>query len=423
MDLAPIILFCYNRPEHTKKTIEALKNNELAKDSIIYIFLDGPKKEHDKENIRQVERIIENISGFKEYRIFKSKKNKGLANSIISGVSQIINKHEKVIVLEDDIVTSFQFLTFMNEALEYYEYDDKIYSVGGYNIPIKIPKTYNESVYLSIRAMCWGWGTWKNRWEKVDWEVKDYSIFKNNRRMIDNFNQGGDDLSSMLRQQVDGKLDSWYIRWTYNQYKLQQYSILPTISLVNNIGFDNSGVHCGKTNRYDISLNEKFEWKLNHNLEINEDLINNMRIFFSPIYGEKLIEQKEKMINTYQKRYNFTNKWISSLISNKCVSELLIKKYNIDTVSIYGYGIIGQNLYKQLKKENLLNVHWIVEEEEKKYTDNISCISLENYLKKNKDEILVISLLEEYDDITKKIKSEDTSTKVISIEECMNEDY
>jgi len=152
MKLSPIVLFVYNRPEHTKKTIEALQKNELAKDSELFIYYDGPKNEDIKEKVNEVREYIKGIQGFKKITIIERDKNFGLANNMIQGVSEIFNTFEKVIVLEDDLVTSKYFLKFMNSTLEFYNGIDKIFVVSGYSHNVKIPKKYFYDVYSSYRS-------------------------------------------------------------------------------------------------------------------------------------------------------------------------------------------------------------------------------------------------------------------------------
>jgi len=251
---SPIILTVYNRPIHTKKTVQALLRNKLASKSILYIYSDYPKKEEHREDVRKVREYIHTIKGFKEIHITERKQNYGLAKSIIQGVTEVINKHDKVILIEDDLVTSPMFLTYMNNMLDKYKDEKKIYSITGYNFPpklMRIPKDYKYDIYFSPRAGSWGWATWKDRWEKADWEVKDYKEFLKNRQLQKEFNKGGDDMTDMLIKQMNGELDSWAIRWCYTHFKKNAYCIYPVKSYVDNIGMDGSGVNCGETNRYD----------------------------------------------------------------------------------------------------------------------------------------------------------------------------
>ncbi|MDH3269365.1 MAG: glycosyltransferase, partial [Ignavibacteria bacterium] len=192
-NFAPIVLFVYNRPEHTKRTVESLLNNTLINNSTLFIFSDGPKNDKDLKNVEEVKDYIRTIKGFDKIEIIEREKNFGLANSVISGVTQVIESYGKVIVLEDDMISSPYFLKYMNEVLNFFEYDQRIFSVTGYTFPIKIPEYYKYPVYLSSRSSSWGWGTWKNRWEKADWEIKDFQSFINDKSRVESFNKGGDD--------------------------------------------------------------------------------------------------------------------------------------------------------------------------------------------------------------------------------------
>lgn len=290
-NLAPIVLFVYARPEHTKNTIEALSKNELASESQLWIFSDNAKKEKAIENVEKVREYIHSIENknlFKSVKIIEAEKNKGLANSIIEGVTKIIDEYGKVIVLEDDLVTSKYFIKFMNEALDFYERNDSIWSISGYNLPIEIPKDYMKEVYLSYRGCSWGWATWKDRWNTVDWKVEDYKSFKHNYFKRKRFNRGGPDMSQMLDNQMQGKCDSWAIRWCYEQSKQNKYTIYPVKSLVDNQGLDGSGTHSGNIRDFDVVLNSNVP-KLDSNLKIDKELTKNFYKKFD--YG---IRQKIK---------------------------------------------------------------------------------------------------------------------------------
>ncbi|MFC6876172.1 sugar transferase [Flavobacterium myungsuense] len=262
MKLAPIVLFTYKRLDTLKKTINALASNSLALESDFIIYSDGPKNSLEEEVICEVRKYLKTISGFKTITIYESPLNKGLANSIINGVTEIINIHKKAIVLEDDLITSENFLYFMNSALEFYENNENVFSISGYGLKITIPKNYEYDVYFTPRGMSWGWATWKERWESVDWEIKDYQEFKSNRNDQKNFAVGGSDLCSMLEKQIARKIDSWAIRWYFNQYKKNQLTVYPIQSKVLNLGFDYLATHTNAYNRYktvfDTSRNENF---------------------------------------------------------------------------------------------------------------------------------------------------------------------
>lgn len=259
MDFAPIILFVYSRPWHTQQTVEALQKCELAAESILYIFADGPKKDasdETRQKIAEVRQYIHSIDVFKSIHIQESPTNKGLANSVIQGVNEVIEKHGKVIVVEDDIVAHPFFLRFMNETLNFYADDHRIYSIGGYNYNFQIPQSYKKDVYIVHRAESWGWATWLDRWNNVDWAVSDAVSFFESKRRQRKFNRGGNDMSSMLQAQLNGEIDSWAIRWDYHLYKHNAFCIRPIKSLVRNIGFDGTGIHCGTMETSDYTASE-----------------------------------------------------------------------------------------------------------------------------------------------------------------------
>jgi hypothetical protein len=297
-ELAPIVLFVYNRPWHTKKTIESLKKNELAGESELFIFADNTFDEKNKESVDAVRSFVKSIDGFKTVKIVERESNFGLANNVISGVTEVIDSYSKVIVLEDDIVCGRSYLSYMNKLLSYYQYNEEIYSVTGYTYPIMIPVNYKYDVYFSPRASSWGWGTWKDRWETVDWEVRDYGNFINNSKRIKSFNSGGDDLSKMLKKQMNGKIDSWSIIWSYAHFKNSSYCVFPTKSRLKNIGADRTGIHTNKTKKFDVELyEEETELNLTEEVIFDQVIINNFQKFFSQNKFKKIINKLNNLIS------------------------------------------------------------------------------------------------------------------------------
>lgn len=272
---APICMFTYNRLFETQRTIETLKKNYLAADSDLIVFSDGPKNDASIDQINQVRNYLQQITGFKSVRINESISNKGLANSVISGVSKVFEEYKNVIVLEDDLLTTPNFLSFMNQALDYYKNDLKIQTICGYSFYLK--NLSESDVYFQKRPFSWGWATWKNRWdenvfskEQIREEIKSDSVD------LKIFNKEfGKDISGMLLDSLYNKNDSWYARWTYNHFKNNTYSVYPSFSLVENIGHGaDSSTHCKGINSYTYHLdkgkNVNFKFKPFTGLNIKE---------------------------------------------------------------------------------------------------------------------------------------------------------
>ncbi len=293
IELAPIILFTYNRPWHTQRTVEALQKNELANKSELFIYSDAPKDEHARENVARVREYIRTVRGFKKVTIAKRSRNWGLADSIIDGVTKAVNEYGRVIVLEDDLVTSPYFLKFMNEGLEFYQDNPEIMSISGYTLPptcMRFPKNFTDDIYLNYRNSSWGWATWADQWSLVDWGVRDYHQFVNNSHQQKLFNRGGDDLTGMLKSQMEGEIDSWAIRFSYAHFRQGMYSICPRHSYVNNIGHDGTGTHCGETHIFENDLAKaKRTCTFIKDIQPHEDVMLEFRKFHSkkslPVLG------------------------------------------------------------------------------------------------------------------------------------------
>lgn len=267
---APILLFTYKRLDTLKRTVKALQENTLASQSILYIFSDASKKKEDEAIVGSVRSFLRTITGFKKVEIYESEKNQGLANSIIRGVSQKIKIYGKVIVLEDDLETTPNFLAFMNISLNKYENHNKVFSISGYSFNLGTKTAEESDAYFLNRGWSWGWATWKDRWEDVDWAVTSYNTFINDREARSAFALGGSDLNKMLDSQMAGQLDSWAVRWFYHQFRNAGLTLYPLYSKVFNDGFDQNATHTtGSNSRYlplldtelksDFSLPEKID--------------------------------------------------------------------------------------------------------------------------------------------------------------------
>lgn len=283
-DLAPIVLFVYNRPLHTSQTLEALKRNKLANKSTLFIFSDGAKTSLDKSAVDDVRNYLRDISGFSDVVIRQRKENYGLAKSVIEGIKEIFEDFEEVIVLEDDIVTSTKFLTFMNNSLKFYKDISSIYSISGYSFPILAPREYDKDIYFLQRSSSWGWATWKDRWEQALWENSFFKKKISDNKIRKNFNRGGSDLTPMLVKQINNKIDSWAIRWAFTHYLNNGNCIFPLKSLVKNIGTDATGTNFDrKTSKYNVELDySDKELKLTNLVHINADIERQVRKIVRP---------------------------------------------------------------------------------------------------------------------------------------------
>lgn len=271
--LAPIVLFTYKRLDTLKQTVEALQQNYLAADSDLYIFSDAAKGDLDSVGVTQVRNYIQLVSGFKSITIYESQLNKGLATSIIEGVSQILKDHEAVIVLEDDLVSTNNFLDFMNQSLLTFKNEEAVFSVSGFSFNLKTTDNYKYDTYFLNRGWSWGWATWRDRWDKIDWEIHDYSEFIKNRKAQKTFSEGGSDLNGMLKKQMNKELDSWAIRWFYNQYKYKGLTVYPVKSKILNEGFGENATHTkGSSRRYMpvLDIENKRSFNFASKIEITE---------------------------------------------------------------------------------------------------------------------------------------------------------
>lgn len=251
MKLAPIVLFVYNRPDHTLKTLQALQRNTLAAQSTLHIFADGPKENASAELLNKINTVRNIISAEKwcnEVVLHEFSTNKGLYRSIREGVTEILEQYGRVIVMEDDLQTSSAFLTYMNQALNFYADRKSVFSITGYNYPnskMSIPTDYQYDTYVSLRNGSWGWATWIDRWNQIDWDVKSYETIKNAPSIKEALNRMGDDEFEMLQMQQDGILNIWSIQFTIAHFINHAVAIIPCQSYVDNIGLDGTGENCG----------------------------------------------------------------------------------------------------------------------------------------------------------------------------------
>ncbi len=246
-EYAPIVIFAYNRLEHLQETLHALEQAEGAGDSEVFIYADGYKGDKDKEKVLAVHDFLkayEQKHPYKSLSVLCKEQNHGLEKSVIGGVGEVLEKYGRAIVLEDDLIVSKDFLCFMNQALEHYEKNKNIWQISAWTEDVPELKELKEDTYLWYRCNSWGWATWLNRWQKIDWEVRDYQSFRFSPKKRRKLNRGGADMADMLDMQMQGKIHSWAIRFAYAECKNNMLTVFPRATRVRNAGRDGSGTNC-----------------------------------------------------------------------------------------------------------------------------------------------------------------------------------
>lgn len=254
-NFAPIALFVYNRPQHTERTLKFLQQNTLAAESRLFIFSDGAKNSEDEEKVAQVRELIKRTDGFKSVEVINRKTNLGLANSVIDGVSYLVDLYKQVIVLEDDLITSPHTLTYFNESLERYRHQEQVMHIGAYMYPLEA-KNLPEAFFYRA-ATSWGWATWDRAWQhfepNIDTLIAQFDTKKRQAFTIDHS-------MNFWKQMIEfkkGKNNSWAIRWYASIFLKNGLTLNPSQSLVNNIGHDGTGIHSGINDIYNVIINPK----------------------------------------------------------------------------------------------------------------------------------------------------------------------
>lgn len=274
MNLAPIVLFVYNRPEHTRQTLEALMANELAAESTLIVYADGPKPGADQKLLSQIaetRRLIKERAWCKEVVLIESDTNKGLARSIVQGVTEVSDKYGKVIVLEDDIVTSKGFLKYMNDALTVYENEQQVMEISGFMFPVE-SQNLPDTFFYNANS-CWGWGTWKRSWSYYNDDALDlYTKLINKKPDWLAFNAyQKDEFRTQLIANIEGRIKTWAVKWHTSMYLNNGFVLHPKISLTKNIGFDGTGVNCGPNeNMMSLNVADAIEVNRINSFTINE---------------------------------------------------------------------------------------------------------------------------------------------------------
>lgn len=298
--ISPVVLFVYNRPIHTQRTVEALSKNILADESDLYIFSDGARKSVDIDSVNKVRNYLKTIKGFRSVKVFESHENNGLSKAIINGVNTILSQAESIIVLEDDLITSPYFLSFMNQALTLYRDDRKVVCINAYMYPVGVDMP--QSFFIR-GADCQGWATWRRGWQTFNPNGKLLLNELRKRKLVRDFDYNNSyAFSRMLSHQSKGLVESWAIRWYASAFLKDKLTLYPGKSLIKNIGFDNTGVNSSdwdkKRYNTDVSLDEikliRIESKEN---EIARKVIGN---YFLKTQKPILLKIKHKLLSFFK---------------------------------------------------------------------------------------------------------------------------
>lgn len=363
MEIATV-LFTYNRSFHTQKVLDALCNNEIIPNKL-FIFQDGLKNENHRKEWEKVKRVIHSVD-WCENEIIESEENQGLAVAIISGLNYVFRYYDAVVVLEDDCVPHKKFMTFMTTGLKQYEKVRQVYSVSGYTNPVKVPSNGTDG-YFTRRAQSLGWGTWKDRWKEYVVDYRMVCRIKDNPQLREQYYIWGADLETYLHGNIDGRCNSWAVFWALLVIEKEGYCLAPYESLVENIGFDGTGVHSGTTPIKQILRDP-------HN---NADFVFPEEIKFPENYEEIFkhffaTTSKEKKLEIYNK---ILSRWVS--VGDAHMLEY-VKKNRIKNMSIWGTGLLCDLLIDKLSQN--VNINYIIKSnvaENEKYR-GIPIVEIEN---------------------------------------------
>lgn len=294
---APIVIFCFLRLEHLKKLIDSLKKNSIASQSHLIFYSDAARNENEKFQVDRLREYLETVDGFKEIELVYRDKNFGLAESIINGVTREVDRFGRVIVLEDDLIVSPYFLEYMNEMLTMYELDEQVVSIHGYVYPsLNLP----SQPFFITGADCWGWGTWKRAWDifESDGYKLQKAIIDNKLKKKFNFDFSYP-YSKMLQDQINGKNNSWAIRWNASAFVNNMFTLYPPSSFVMNVGFDNTGENCKTSEDYKVKLIQDYKGFTKVRIVESEKGYNSFKRYFIKINGGYIKYYLKRIINLW----------------------------------------------------------------------------------------------------------------------------
>lgn len=305
-NLAPIALFVYNRPEHTRRTLKFLQQNRLADESRLFVFSDAAARPADDDNVKEVRELVKSISGFKNVEVVERSKNMGLAASIIDGVTRLVKEYGQIIVFEDDLISSPYTLQYFNDALKRYRDEEKVMHIGAYMYPLVTDKERKDQeglpeTFFYRAATSWGWATWDRAWKNFEPDI-DKLISQFDKRMIHDFSIDNHmNFWKQIQEFKAGKNNSWAIRWYASIFLKGGLTLNPSESLINNIGHDGTGVHSGLNDMYTVVVNHKPVTCFPDRIEENKVAYQRIRDFL-----------KNRKGNLWQRLLRFTREKLSN---------------------------------------------------------------------------------------------------------------
>lgn len=279
--MAPVLIVTYDRLEHLTKTITSLQRNIYAAQTDLFIASDYQRTDSEANKVAGVRRYLKRIDGFKSVTVFAREKNFGVVDNSNCALQVMFGMFDRFIIMNDDLMTAPGFLKFMNEGFERYRENKRVFSITGYCPPIQIPSTYQYDAFFLGRMSAWGCGMTKDRYDSVH-EItrEEFDEFAANKKLSRAFVEaGGEDLVVMLKDVAYGSLEAWDVRCMYTQFMKDQYTVYPTQSLILNIGFDGTGMHCGKTDRFNVVLGGKTTFRFPDDIVVDQRIVKANRKF------------------------------------------------------------------------------------------------------------------------------------------------
>lgn len=310
MEYAPIVIFAFNRVDVIQTLVKTLQANPEAKDSDVYVFVDGARQSHEGEadKVKNVQEYVKSINGFKSLQYKFSDTNKKLAPSIIAGVSEVISKHGRCIVLEDDLILSNNFLAWMNQCLDKYYNNPEVFQISGFTPSVLKKGEDLGDVLFTGKAHSWGWATWKDRWEQVDWGMTYWDEFSRNKSMQKDFATIGNEMPGLLFAHKAGKKSTWWARFCYSQFVLGKFTAYPMRSKVINEGFTGEATHCNVYNTFRVDFDKSGK-----------------RTFVLPTE----VRTDKKLLKRFFSYYTFWSR-VDRQIKTKLMNWGLIKQYTVN---------------------------------------------------------------------------------------------